>query len=98
MAEVTWSPRAGAEFTDTCEFLAKRSESYAGLFAADVLRIVASIPAQPLMGAVVPEYELDTIRERQYQNHRIVYRVDGENVEIITFASVSRRLPRTPPG
>jgi toxin ParE1/3/4 len=98
MATVTWSPRAANEFVDTCDFLAKRSESYAATFTRDIRSIVDSIPAQPRLGAMVPEYDRDDIRERLYQNHRIIYRLVGDDIEILAFVNVSRRLPRTPPG
>jgi len=86
------------DFVETCDFLGRRSESYATAFAKDVRAVVDSIPAQPHLGAMVPEYDLQEIRERYYQNHRIVYRIRGEDIEIIAFLNVSRRLPRTPPG
>lgn len=98
MAHVTWSPRAADELIDTFEFLGRRSEEYAAAFARDVRRLADSIPDQPLLGAVVPEYGLDDVRERQYQSHRLLYRLRGDDVEIIAFVSVSQRLPRTPPG
>ena len=97
MARVTWSPRAAADFADTCEFLGKRSETYAASFASGVRSVVESIPALPRLGAMVPEYGLDEVRERLYMNHRIIYRVRGDDIEIVAFVNASHRLPRTPP-
>jgi plasmid stabilization system protein ParE len=95
MARVTWSPRAAADFADTCEFLGKRSETYAASFANGVRAVVES---RPRLGAMVPDYELDEIRERLHLNYRIIYRIAGEDIEIVAFVNASRRLPRTPPG
>jgi plasmid stabilization system protein ParE len=41
---------------------------------------------------VVPEADEETIRELLYQNYRIIYRIKGERVEILTVIQGSRDL------
>lgn len=98
MAQLIWSPRAIRDLDEASEYIARTSENYARLFARGVVALAESIPAQPCLGAVVPEYEQDDLRERQYHSHRIIYRVRDEDIELVTIIHGARRLPRTPPG
>jgi toxin ParE1/3/4 len=41
---------------------------------------------------VVPEADEETIRELLYQNYRIIYRIKGEQVEVLTVIQGSRDL------
>jgi plasmid stabilization system protein ParE len=53
---------------------------------------------QPLLGAEVPEYVDADIRELFEHPYRIMYRVAGQEIQIIGAIHSSRRLPRTPPS
>ena len=46
-----------------------------------------------MMGRIVPEYEQDDLKERIFQNYRIVYRVKPEAVEIVAIVHGARLLP-----
>jgi toxin ParE1/3/4 len=98
MAKLIWSPRALADLRGICDYIARDSERYASLFAERIVALVESIPEHPLLGAVVPEYRQQDLRERLFQNYRIVYRLRGEKVEIVTLVHAARLLPPTPPG
>ncbi len=97
MARLIWSPEAIRDLDNICEYIARNSEHYARAFAEHVTALAESIPDQPLLGAVVPEYDREDLRERLYQNYRIVYRLRGEDVEIVTITHGARRLPLHPP-
>jgi len=45
-----------------------------------------------MMGRVVPEYQQENLRERIYQNYRIVYRVQPEAVEMVAIVHGVRLL------
>jgi len=64
MARLIWSPRAIQDLTDISDYIARDSEQYARLFAERVVGIVESIPNHPKLGAKVPEYDRDDLRER----------------------------------
>jgi plasmid stabilization system protein ParE len=98
MARVIWAPQAAQDLDNTCDYLARSSATYARTFAEQVIALVESIPAQPRLGAVVPEYGQEDLRERLFHNYRIIYRLRGEDVEVVTIVHGARRLPRTPPG
>ena len=52
----------------------------------------------PRSGRVVPEFERSDIRELIVQSYRIVYRVRGEDVEILTVHHGARLLRERPPA
>jgi plasmid stabilization system protein ParE len=49
----------------------------------------------PLLGAVVPEYDNEAIREVFEHPYRIIYKVLEEQVDVLAVVHSSRRLPRT---
>jgi plasmid stabilization system protein ParE len=83
--KIRWSPRAASNFEDVCNYIAKDSEYYAALFAKKVNAVVKAIPQFPKAGRIVPEYGDETLREKIYENYRIVYRLKREFVEIVTI-------------
>ncbi len=98
MAKLIWSPLALADLQSICEYIARDSDRYAKLFAERIVALVESIPDHPLLGAVVPEYQQENLRERLLQNYRVLYRLRGEAVEIVTITHAARLLPPMPPG
>ncbi len=97
MAKLIWSPRAVNDLEAACEYIARDSEKYAYLFAERIVALVETIPRNPLLGAVVAEYDREDLRERLFQNYRIVYRVFEGGVELATITHAARLLPPSPP-
>jgi len=97
MAKLIWSYRALADLDSACEFIGRDSPRYACLFAERIVALINTIPRHPLLGAVVPEYEIEDIRERLFQNYRIVYRIRGDVVQIAAIVHAARLLPPTLP-
>jgi plasmid stabilization system protein ParE len=90
--KIRWSPRAASNFEDICEYIAKDSPHYASLFAKKINLIVKTIPQFPESGRVVPEYNNKKIREKIYENYRIVYRLKGDAVEIVAICHGAKPL------
>jgi plasmid stabilization system protein ParE len=98
MGQVTLSPKFTKQLDEICAHIARSSQQSAEEFGEKALELVQSFPAQPRLGPVVPEYNDRGLRERLYKNHRILYRLRGDDVEVVAIFHGSRRLPRTPPG
>lgn len=92
MAKVVWSPRAAGDLDEICNFIARDSEHYARQFARRVVDIAESLPAFPRSGRMVPEYQKESLRERIFQNYRIVYRLRNRTVEIVAITHGARIL------
>jgi len=56
------------------------------------MQTIKSIPAQPELGRVVPEYGNRSLRERIYQGYRIVYRLGSGAIEIVAICHGARRI------
>jgi toxin ParE1/3/4 len=93
MVKLIWSSRSLQDLDNACEYIARESPRYASLFADRIVRFIDSISEQPLLGAIVPEYNCQDLRERLFQNYRIVYRVSENKVEIVTLIHAARLLP-----
>lgn len=93
MAKLVWSPRALEDLEAIREYIGRDSDRYARLFVERAIQFVESIPLHPLLGAIVPEYRREELRERYLQNYRIVYRLQAEMVEIVTVVHAARLLP-----
>jgi len=98
MAQLTWAPSAAKDVDDICEYVARNSSEFARVFAQEVVALAESIVEQPRLGGAVPEYDQEDIRERLLHNYRVIYRLRGEDVEVVAVIHGARRLPRTPPG
>lgn len=93
MVKLIWSPRAASDLEDICNFIASDSLHNAKAFAQRVVALIESIPDFPKAGRIVPEYQLEDIRERLYQDYRVVYRIKKDAVEIVTIIHGARLLP-----
>ncbi|KAF0144125.1 MAG: plasmid stabilization system [Nitrospirae bacterium] len=89
---IKWSPRAASHFEDICDYIAKDSRHYASLFAKKIVSIIKTIPQFPKAGRIVPEYNDENLREKIYENYRIVYRIKDEIIEIVAICHGARQL------
>lgn len=87
-----WSPRAALHFEEICDYIARDSKYYSALFAKRIISIVKSIPQFPKAGRIVPEYNDENLREKIYENYRIVYRIKSEVIEIVAICHGARPL------
>lgn len=94
MAKIIWSPSAISDLEEICNYIARDSEYYARVFAQRIVSLVQVIPTFPKAGRVVPEYKQENIREKIFQNYRIVYRLKPETIEIVAIVHSGRLLTK----
>lgn len=90
--KIRWSPRAVSQIEEICEYIAKDSEFYASLFAKRIMVIIRELPKFPRSGRIVPEYQDEKLREKIYQNYRIVYKLKEDMVEIVAIVHSARQF------
>lgn len=95
---VAWTETAAGQLQAVRDYLARSSPGYAQALAGRIIARAQTLDGQPLVGAEVPEYGDPTIREVFEHPYRILYRVAGQDVQIIGVIHSSRRLSRTPPN
>jgi toxin ParE1/3/4 len=90
---VTWSREAGENLVDIEEFIARDSVERATRFVDALIDYTEAILADnPKSGRSVPEIGNPDIRELIYQGYRIVYRLNGDRIEILTVFEGHRLL------
>ena len=90
---VTWSREAGENLVDIEEFIARDSLERAIRFVDALIDHTEAILADnPGSGRGVPETGNPDIRELIYRGYRIVYRLNGDNSEILTVFEGHRIL------
>ncbi|OGR82511.1 MAG: plasmid stabilization protein [Elusimicrobia bacterium RIFCSPLOWO2_01_FULL_54_10] len=92
MAQVRWTPQASEDLESIAQFIAKDSTYYVRLFVVDVFRAVERLSSFPKSGRIVPEMHVPSIRELLLGNYRIVYRLKGNLVELLTVYHGARLL------
>lgn len=87
-----WSPQAIEDVEAIRTYVARDSEHYANLLIERIVAAVDRLEGFPLSGRVVPEVGDESLREVIYGNYRIVYRLKGEIIEIVTVFHAARLL------
>ena len=94
---VTWSREAGKHLVDIEEFIARDSPERAVRFVDALIDHAEAILADnPRSGRTVPEIGNPDIRELIYRGYRMVYRLNGEHIEILTVFEGHRLLRLKP--
>ena len=90
---VTWSREAGENLVDIEEFIARDSLERAIRFVDGLIDHAETILSDnPRSGRTVPEIGNPGIRELIYRGYRIVYRLNGDQIEILTVFEGHRLL------
>lgn len=90
---LVWSREAGENLVDIEEFIARDSVERAIRFVDALIDHTETILAEnPRSGRSVPEIGNTDIRELIYRGYRIVYRLKGDALEILTVFEGHRLL------
>lgn len=90
--KILWTDPAIEDLRNLHSYIAKDSEVYASSFVERIILVVEKLANFPRLGRVVPEAEKETLRELLYHNYRIIYRINGELIEIIAVIQGRRDL------
>ena len=91
--KVVWTQSALEQLQAIHDYIAGDSIVYARRVVIRIKRRTWQIKKFPLMGALVPEYCHDDIREVLEGPYRIFYRIYGSRAEILGVRHGARRLP-----
>lgn len=96
MVKVIWTDAAIQDLNDIGDYIAKDSERYAEITIQRLFESVDILENNPKVGKMVPEFEIETIRELIRGSYRIVYRiVDNYRIDIMTVHNSARLLGNT---
>lgn len=84
MLPIFWTDRARADLVEIGDYIAQRSPAAALRFVNELMERSDVLAGQPKAGRIVPEIGADDIRELIHGNYRIVYRLAGDEAQILT--------------
>lgn len=95
MTTANWAENALADLRRIEAYLSRNAAQYAQGVIDRIFACAEQLAAHPRLGAEVPEYGDESIRELFEHPHRIVYRVVADDrVDVVAVVHASRRMPR----
>ncbi len=91
--KVRWTDKARRHLRAIHDYIATDSFKYAARMVDRITRKGEGLKRFPLSGHVVPEYEVDHIRQVLEGNYRIIYRVKPDVLEILAVIHAARQMP-----
>ena len=83
--KLVWTQEAIERLFEIEDFISANSPKRAHEFVDEIIEHAETIlPETPSAGRMVPEIQNAGIRELIFKNYRIVYRVNKNNIEILT--------------
>jgi plasmid stabilization system protein ParE len=89
---VVWTARSRDDLVDIFRFIARDNRTAAERWIARLIARAEVAGVAPLGGRVVPELRREDVREVFLRTYRIVYRVAGEDLRVLTVFEGHRRL------
>jgi len=90
---VVWSPLAVERVSEIAEYIALDKPSAAEKWVEKVFDSVGCLEDFPSSGRVVAEIKLENYREIILGNYRIIYRIEQNQISILTVRSGWEMLP-----
>jgi addiction module RelE/StbE family toxin len=91
--KILWTREAFQQLTEIEVFIAKDNAERAAKFVDEIIDHAESVlPGEPRIGRTVPEISNPDIRELILKKYRIVYRINKNNLEILTVFEGHRLL------
>ncbi len=95
---VFWTRNATRELRAVHDYIAQNSPRYARGLVDRITRQTTLLRRSPRLGAEVPEYGDELVRELLEPPYRIIYRVSDDRVDILSVVHGARHLPPDVPG
>ncbi len=95
MAEVVWSKNANRNLDSIAEHIGRDSPHYAHVTVQKIHTTTGRLRSMPRSGRIVPEFQLEFIRELIVGNYRVVYLITEEVCNIIAVVHSRRDLVKT---
>ncbi len=91
--KIQWSPFAIDRVTNIAQYIAEDKPTAADKWIVSIFDAVGKLSSFPKLGRIVPELNVDEIREILHGNYRIIYQISSSVVEILTIRYCSQILP-----
>ncbi len=93
MVEVVITDSAWEDLLAIEEYIALDSPRFARLWIEKILAHIEQLHDFPLSGKVVPEFQIDIVRELVFRGYRIVYHIPtSDRVEVVRILNGTKLL------
>ncbi len=92
MVKLIWTEFAVEDLRLIHEYISRDSKRYADRFIEKLINRIDQLESFPKSGRVVPEFNLESIRELIEGNYRIIYKMSTCEVTIIRVHHAARQL------
>jgi toxin ParE1/3/4 len=90
---IVWSPLAVDRASEIAGYIAQDKPSAAEKWIKTVFSKVEQLKSAPELGRIVPEIRNNQFRELIYGNYRVIYRIETEQISILTIRHGKQILP-----
>lgn len=90
---IIWSPLAVDKASEIAGYIAQDKPSAAEKWIKTVFSKVEQLKSSPEIGRIVPEIRNNQFREIIYGNYRIIYRIEAEQISILSIRHGKQLLP-----
>jgi addiction module RelE/StbE family toxin len=85
VAEIVWTEEALADLEAIGDYFERTSPQYAPVIVERLYDSVDRLAEHPKMGRKVPEVAHESLRELIVENHRIIYQLQEQRIEVVTI-------------
>lgn len=90
--KIIWSPLAIQRVLETADYISHDKPEAATRWAESIFAAVERLKDHPQSGRMVPELQRPEVREIIHGAYRIIHRVEGDHVLILTVRSSRQQL------
>ena len=91
--KIFWSPLAIERASEIAEYIAQDKPSAAENWIDTIFSKIDKLISSPEIGRIVPEIKNNQFRELIYGNYRIIYRIEKNQISILTIRHGMQILP-----
>ena len=91
--KIIWSPLAVDRAAEIVDYIAQDKPLAAQSWIETIFTKVESLEFSPEIGRIVPEIGDNQFRELIYCNYRIIYKIDHNQISILTIRHGTQILP-----
>jgi len=91
--KIIWSPLAIDRVSEIAEYIAQDNPAAAEKWIDTIFAKVEQLKSFPESGRILPEVNTRAIRELNYSNYRIIYRIEEKQLSILTVRHGKQILP-----
>lgn len=95
---VYWTHNATRELRAIYDYISQNSPRYAQGMVDRITRKTQQLATAPELGAKVPEYSDELLRELLVYPYRIIYRICSARIEVLSIVHGARELPTDSPS